>query len=138
MVSRGDETSYGAQKVFRTNKFLVGLAGVMANFVPFYAWLREHESLLDDGEDATALYRWWDSAPKYDDGYTYILVDRNGRVFGEHNSPPVWTARGYDAIGSGYKFALGAMAVGATAKEAVRAASSLDAHTGGPLHYVRF
>jgi ATP-dependent protease HslVU (ClpYQ) peptidase subunit len=138
MVSRGAEKSYGAQKVFRTRKFLVGMSGVMANFVPFFEWLCEHESMLEDGEDATALYRWWDAAPKYDDGYSYILADRVGRVYCEENGPPVWTARGYDAIGSGHKFALGAMAMGASAKEAVRVAASLDSYTGGPLHYVRF
>ncbi len=41
------------------------------------------------------------------------------------------------AIGSGKKFAYGAMQVGATAREAVRAACKLEKHTGGPVHVVK-
>lgn len=43
--------------------------------------------------------------------------------------PPKW------AIGSGKQFALGAMAVGATALDAVMAARTLDTTTGGPLQW---
>jgi ATP-dependent protease HslVU (ClpYQ) peptidase subunit len=41
------------------------------------------------------------------------------------------------AIGSGKKFAYGALQVGATAREAVRAACKLEKHTGGPIHTVK-
>lgn len=37
------------------------------------------------------------------------------------------------AIGSGADFALGAMAVGASAEESIRVASRFDAHTGGEV-----
>lgn len=38
------------------------------------------------------------------------------------------------AVGSGRKFALGAMAFGATAKEAVKIAKKMDSGTGGKIH----
>lgn len=43
----------------------------------------------------------------------------------------------YHAIGSGYKYALGAMADGATAERAVIAASKHDGHTGGDVQVVQ-
>jgi hypothetical protein len=45
--------------------------------------------------------------------------------------------RGFDAIGSGGDFALGAMAAGASADEAVRAAMSLDIYSGGSVQVVQ-
>ena len=41
------------------------------------------------------------------------------------------------AEGSGWQFALGAMAAGASAEEAVRAAARFDVHTGGEIIVLR-
>lgn len=41
------------------------------------------------------------------------------------------------AVGSGADFALGAMAMGATAEQAIEVASSLDPHTGGTVTALR-
>ncbi len=43
----------------------------------------------------------------------------------------------FAALGSGRKFAYGAMQVGASAKDAVRAACKLEKHSGLPIHTVR-
>jgi ATP-dependent protease HslVU (ClpYQ) peptidase subunit len=42
----------------------------------------------------------------------------------------------YVAMGNGAHYALGAMAVGASAREAVRAGCKLDTHSGGRIHHV--
>ncbi|WP_336802468.1 hypothetical protein [Kaistia sp. MMO-174] len=43
----------------------------------------------------------------------------------------------FAAVGSGEKFALGAMAMGATAERAVEVARELDVHTGGQIVTLR-
>lgn len=49
------------------------------------------------------------------------------------NFAVVSTLQGYEAIGSGEDFALGALYAGASATEAVVAAANFDAYTSGPI-----
>lgn len=55
----------------------------------------------------------------------------------EDYSPMLKDPRDYMAWGSGYKLALGAMAAGATAEEAVKAAVKHDAFTAGKVKLVK-
>lgn len=138
MATRGSEKTYGVQKVFLTERFLLGVSGSAANILPLVDWFIDHFAAIPDGNDATYLHRMWDSAPNYHDGYSYILVDREGRVFSNTNAPPMRIHAGCDAIGSGAAYAMGAMAFGASAVDAVRVAKGLDAYTGGPIMHVKF
>jgi len=69
-----------------------------------------------------------------------ILIDRKTRklyFFGNAFYPFEITAPFY-AIGSGSHFAMGAMAMGASAHKAVKVASTLDTATGGQVHMLAF
>lgn len=71
-----------------------------------------------------------------DNDACFIIVRTNGRVeshdqrgFSDDTAP-------FFALGSGRELAMGAMAAGATAIEAVRAAAKLDIRTGGTVSHV--
>lgn len=77
-----------------------------------------------------------------------ILVFKSGQVFkigiereakhGAEFEAQVWPAnRGFVAAGSGAELAIGAMAHGASAKEAVAIACNWDINSRGPVHVVR-
>lgn len=70
-----------------------------------------------------------------DDGNSMIVTpDRRIVVFGESGQ---WLVDNeFYAMGSGERFALGAMAHGACAAEAVQAAIRFDIYSGGPIRTV--
>lgn len=133
MMSRGNEFAMGAVKIFKTGRFLVGVSGAYANMEAFRNFLTEHE---DEVRDAGDLCRYWDDAPDYG-GFCALLVDAQGRIWTAVDAPPVLVPASFDAIGSGGPYAMGAMQVGASAQDAVRAARKLDVHTGGNITIVR-
>lgn len=108
------------QKIHRVGGGLVGFAGSIAYGLAIVEWLK-------DGADD-------EQYPKEKDG-TVIIVDSHGRISAlEAESKTVCRIRDkFVAIGSGSAVALGAMAAGATAYEAVKIASRFDAYTRGPI-----
>lgn len=108
------------QKIHRVGGGLVGFAGSIAYGLAIVEWLK-------DGADD-------DRYPKEKDG-TVIIVDSRGRISAlESESKTVCRIRDkFVAIGSGSAIALGAMAAGATAYEAVKIAGRFDAYTRGPF-----
>lgn len=88
----------------------------------FLAWIK-------DGADPTA---WAGEKPDL----RALLVKADGSVFlfedGPYPSGPI-TCDAFYAIGSGSDFALGAMAMGATAQEAVGVAIRFDPNSGGTV-----
>lgn len=65
-----------------------------------------------------------------------ILPDGSGMFYDDNGFYPI-SLEPYFAIGSGQDAALGAMAVGASAKRAVEAAISVDKHSGGQIQVLR-
>ena len=66
--------------------------------------------------------------------FSALIVDRDSRIayeFDDGYLVPIYAD--YTAIGSGTMLALGALAAGSTAEEAVEAASLHDKNTGGPV-----
>lgn len=68
-------------------------------------------------------------------GFDALVIDADANVFFYNDSfmPSGPLLVDYIAIGSGAEYALGAMAAGKTAEEAVEIASGLDVWTGGPI-----
>ncbi len=62
------------------------------------------------------------------------LTDCGELMTFERTEIPVSSGRHLQAYGSGSQFAMGALGAGVGAKQAVEIASSLDPHTGGPVH----
>lgn len=68
------------------------------------------------------------------DNSCFILINYKGELQEFERRPhPVATVVGRDALGSGSDYALGAMAAGKSAEEAVRIAMEYDAYTGGEV-----
>lgn len=67
-----------------------------------------------------------------------LEINDKGEVFYYHNcfTPSGPLEAPYYAIGSGCEYALGALAVGVTAQEAVVAAAQHDAWTGGKVQHI--
>lgn len=65
------------------------------------------------------------------DGFVVVPGDR---VFFWSGAPALWPVIApFHAIGSGMRFAMGAMAMGANAREAVEVARKFDVYTGGRI-----
>jgi ATP-dependent protease HslVU (ClpYQ) peptidase subunit len=65
------------------------------------------------------------------------LIIRRGRIsFMNAASPYLVTVKAPIALGSGAKFARGAMLAGASAADAVKIAAECDPQTGGPIYYM--
>jgi 20S proteasome alpha/beta subunit len=115
-----------AQKALRLGSLLCGAAGAIGVANAFFDWLKAgaRDSHPDmggaNGADGTGLVIMPDGLIVTFDKYG---VDRIRAPF--------------HAIGSGARIAMGAMAVGATALEAVQAAVALDVWTGGALTEIR-
>ena len=114
-------TSMSAVKIVRlADGRLVGLCGQMRHMKPLVAFLEGRSDRYPDMErDATA-----------------IVVAPDGRVelhFGRHADEAFEEEAEFYAIGSGAELALGAMAFGAGAAEAVAAAIRFDTGSGGEI-----
>lgn len=99
-----------------------------------------------DAESCEALFDWgssnFDSSlkPTMPVGEEAILdafiIKPNGIWRVDSNLKPYKILNDFDALGSGSQIALGAMAYGATAKEALKIASKYDINTGGKLRHL--
>lgn len=110
-------------KLARCGEYLVALAGPTWLRHPLEAWAAEGarpdqvpEVLHDNADQFNAL-----------------LVNRHGQVFQFDHGYLVPIEADYVAAGSGMLLALGAMAHGASAEQAVAAASLHDKNTGGSI-----
>ena len=75
--------------------------------------------------------------PKCGDDDVFVLIHPDGRVFEKFSDGWSLSDGDFHAWGSGQACALGAMAAGASAQAAVRAAARLDVYTGGPIKAMR-
>lgn len=116
-------------KIAKCGRFAVALAGLAWLRKPLEAWCdkgcpeeKVPQVLLDNDSKFAAL----------------IVDTKTGDLFEFDNGYLVPIHADYTAIGSGALLALGAMAHGATAEEAVTAASRHDKNTGGPVTSLSF
>lgn len=72
-----------------------------------------------------------------DDGAYALLAGPKGAVLFESDQMAPFKVPKIFAIGSGSRFAMGAMYAGSSAADAVRIASKLDEYTGGKVHTMR-
>lgn len=131
-------------KIRRLPKFALAGAGII-------------ERILDLEDDLRAWVNWdafsihklldfrWErfkgeGAPDYDRDPQVIAVSPHGTVYKlcrDRFSLTTLAAGPFIALGSGSDYALGAMAHGATAAEAVAIAARLDIHTGGEIQTLK-
>lgn len=94
----------------------VVMAGPTSHYPPVLKW-------LEDGADPTTWKDW--------DAVAWV-VNENGEVLRYISGYPE-TVKDIDADGSGAEIAMGALAAGATAREAVQIAIDYDLHSGGTV-----
>jgi len=109
-------------KIFRHGELLWGFAGALQHRDVVASWLSA--GLPGD----TPLMETRKGARSD----ALIIFDGRLICFDEHGADSMALPQFY-AIGSGAPYALGAMAHGASAEEAVRAAMNLDLYTGGDV-----
>jgi len=129
LISYTSITNGSREKIAKCGGFTVALAGPAWLRRPLEAWCAGGcpeddvpQVLLDHGNDFSAL----------------IIDNTTGDLFEFDNGYLLPIFADYTAIGSGALLALGAMAHGASAEEAVEAASKHDKNTGGPVTSLSF
>lgn len=124
LISYSSITNGSRKKIADCGRYTVALAGLAWLRKPLEKWCEDGCSedhvpqvLIDNGPDFAAL----------------IIDNRTGELFEFDTGYLIPIFADYTAIGSGGLLAMGAMAHGATAEEAVLAASKHDKNTGGPV-----
>lgn len=120
LVTAGGVRVGAVDKIVRSGPLLAGAAGSLGPCQKFLRWVRSGEDLMEDFED-------------FDEGSEGFVVFADGSIASFDDDGRCDYRAPYIAIGSGASFALGAMAHGASAEEAVRAASEHDTLTGLPI-----
>jgi len=133
-VTNGCEYQHGIYKIGRTKKYLFGFAGRLGAIWPLFDWLLEVEG-NKEAPDPTYFYRFGhELGLDLDDGYA-IIANKDGDLWSLNpNGFVTPQPRKYDAISSGGAYAVGAIAHGATAEQAVQAAILCDTGSGGRIH----
>lgn len=115
------------EKIFKSpNGSLFGAAGAIGDLIRFKEWMLAGEPEAD--------------RPQFKDEDSEAVVIRpDGTVhwFGTRDHAQINSADNYYAIGSGFLIAMGAMAHGATAEEAINIAADLDSRTRRPLKILK-
>ena len=132
-LTLGDEYQEGILKIGQTEHFLFGWAGRVGGMIPYYDWIKECEqrSLVPE-----SWYDYAEANPVKEDWGTAMIADKDGKVWAISDSglSVVRIPRGWDAIGSGAEYAIGALLSGKDAGEAVAVAMQVDTGTGGKVN----
>lgn len=111
-------------KVARVGRALVGFAGESAMGAQMLAWYR----------NGAQVDKFPEQQRKSEDTCSFMVVEADGTVLSYERSPfPVKVESKHAAIGSGRDFAMAAMHLGKTSKEAVEVACALDAFCGNGI-----
>lgn len=131
-ITRGDECLFGVSKVatFRDRAYLAGICGSAYDFILIEGLLHQN---IDGLLEPTEFHRNWEPMPDSDS--TILLVDNVGALWNirARDGAAILLPNPIDAIGSGGEYALGAMAAGASAFEAVQIACRYNVYSGGPV-----
>lgn len=135
-----DSPHLGAVKLFRTRDFVLGFVGRYPLSFHVVEWFRDVEAgligtLLDPlTHDASTMPHDADEPAALE----MLAYRSDGRLFhGFSCGEFVPLSVEFAAIGCGARFAIGAMAMGATAAQSVRVARQHDIYTGGPVQIMR-
>lgn len=117
--SDGEITTRDRVKVRVAHGRVYALCGASAAFDPAIKWHVDGA----DPEKAPKAGEWW-----------LVVIEHNGKGCWYTNDVPYPTQLVYPAaLGSGERFALGAMHAGKSPREAVEIAAKLDTQTGGTI-----
>lgn len=129
------EVRDGAVKVFNTGMYIGGIVGCLQDLRPYFDWIME---IQEDHKNPSTFYREGDKSHVNGDESVLLLANPKGEVWilnGLQTSPRRYD---FDALGSGSDFAVGALAAGKTAVEAVQTAIKYNDGSRGPARYTSF
>lgn len=112
-------------KLFIAGGYAVGVCGDCRMIPTIKRWFEDHHC-----KPAKASERVWD------DGFDLLAMNVKGELFTVFADTLHPYPSEFFAVGSGRLPALGAMARGASAVEAVEIASRFDVHTGQPVQFI--
>lgn len=131
MITNGNQKQHGVQKIYRIGSWVVGFAGDFGDIPVLCEWLEKQA-------ECRSVPDWGQPDEFPEDIDTDVLIacaaglfelDSKGRVI------PVPVT--FTAIGSGAKYAIGAMAYGASATKAIQIAMDNDTYSGGEVRTER-
>jgi len=127
-VSSGSAHWAAMKKIKKIKGWLIGAAGDL-DAVSMFLQKFNPETIKDNKHPLVGLPNTLEA----------IIVDPTGVIYYMENSGMLSaiTTDGFIAIGSGCEAAMGAMAAGATAREAVKIAIKYGEDCGGKAHYIR-
>ena len=124
-VTAGDARKFHCEKLYRVEvqglPAIVGLAGGAFDGLAFLDWLV--------GEQDAPPQRLIDGEADF----TAVVLNKHGLFEYDKWCRPDKVLERFYAVGSGASAALGAMHMGATAREAVAVACKIDPYSGGPI-----
>lgn len=127
-ITAGDTKEGFIRKVWRADEYLVGFSGD-ADVAQKIRWKMD-ENEIDPLDYRFGLETWPDDEMMFYifDGSQLWQIYQKGAAF--------YCDAPFFAMGSGSNYALGAMAMGATARQAVAVAARFDVYTGGRVTWV--
>jgi len=124
-ITEGNIHTCNASKGRQTKNMLMAGAGDLEDLVAAFDWLEAGGSEVTKKDYNLLRIVNCD----------IITINKHGEVFHYSGSLyPVKTTAPWFALGSGQELAMGALEMGATAKEAVQIAAKYDVNTGGTIH----
>jgi len=108
-----------AKKLFKVNNAYIGVAGTYSYAMMFVRWYKDQTKEKPSSKLA-------------DDDFVALVI-RQGKAYAYDNNCIEMPMTAPCAIGSGSNFAMGAMYMGATAKQAVECAKQYCPYTGGKV-----
>jgi len=116
----GYTVPFKVRKYARIGNSIYSGAGDLDELMKFFDWRR-------DGGDP----------PSIDDGIDVLEVCSDGIFIWGKKFVRLHVNEEYYAVGSGAHYAMGALAAGATPKQAIAIAASMDSGTGLPIEFAR-
>lgn len=132
LLTQGDAVVGYVDKTSKIGNWLVGAAGPIIEYSPAISYLTP--LLLQDIDLTSAVYTHIDKSH----GSRYaVLMSHGAYGIWEYDGILTKVSQDFYAIGSGAEYAMGAMAYGADAETAVKAAMKFNTKTGGTVTVLR-
>jgi 20S proteasome alpha/beta subunit len=123
-ISMGNHLWSFTQKIVQGRNFAAGAAGDLVEAVQFLEWAKSGFIKTKKPEEDLEEFEG-------------IVAYPDRILFYNSKLSPIELVTDFVAIGSGTAFAMGAMAHGASAEEAVAIACQYDNETSGPIHKIK-
>jgi len=134
LISQNSVRVGAMQKIFQTEEFAYGCAGAAGICTEFNAFMQKQGTIQGYHEKYGKEYG------KDETNLSVLMINKSTKELTHYSygtNATTFTAE-YSAIGSGVEIALGVMACGKSAREAIKVAIKLDCLSGGKIQEIKF